>query len=172
MKTSLTLLLLCAIASPLYAFPTPAGIADNLKAGADEEVYLVVAATGVQIYECLPKKDAIAQLEWTFKSPEALLYGASRELLGKHYAGPTWEASDGSKVKGVLKARQDAPAGNIPWLLLTATSEGAGRLANVTSVQRVNTVGGVAPKDGCDAANAGKVARVNYSADYYFYRRK
>jgi hypothetical protein len=166
------LLLLCSLATPLWAASPPAGITDALKASADEDVYLVVPASGVQIYECLAKKDASTQFEWTFKAPEALLYGEGRELLGKHYGGPTWEAGDGSKVKGSVKARQDAPAGNIPWLLLAATSEGAGRFAGVTSIQRVNTVGGVAPKDGCQADAAGKIARVAYSADYYFYRKK
>ena len=172
MRTPTTLLVLCTLATPAWSAPPPAGIADSLKTGGDEEVYLVAPATGVQIYECLPKKDANTQFEWTFKAPEALLYGEGRELLGKHYAGPTWEANDGSKVRGAVKARQDAPAGNIPWLLITATPEGAGRFANITSIQRVDTVGGTAPKDGCDAASAGKVARVNYSAVYYFYRRK
>lgn len=173
MRTSTaTLLFLCTLATPLRAASPPAGITDSLKAGGDEVVYLVVPAIGAQIYVCTPKKDAPTAFEWTFQAPEALLYGEGRELLGKHYAGPTWEANDGSKVKGAVKARQDAPAGNIPWLLLAATSEGAGRFANVTSIQRMNTVGGVAPKDGCDGPNAGKIARVNYSADYYFYRGK
>jgi Protein of unknown function (DUF3455) len=172
MRNATTLLLLGTLATPLWASPLPANLADNLKAGADEAVVQVASATGVQIYECQAKKDDPAKFEWAFKAPEALLYGASRELIGKHYAGPTWEASDGSKAKGTVKASQDAPEGSIPWLLLTATSEGTGRFANITSVQRVNTVGGVAPKDGCDAANAGKAARVNYTADYYFYRRK
>jgi len=34
----------------------------------------------------------------------------------------------------------------------------------------VSTVGGTAPAEACNAALAGKVARVNYTATYYFYR--
>ena len=69
--------------------------------------------------------------------------------------------------------RQDGGAGNIPWLLLSATSNGAdGKMGGVTSVQRVATKGGVEPKDGCDASKVGQEARVPYSADYYFYKRK
>ena len=60
--------------------------------------------------------------------------------------------------------------GAIPWLLMRAKSnEGAGALAGVKYIQRVDTVGGVAPSSGCDAAHAGAEARVEYSANYDFY---
>jgi hypothetical protein len=39
-----------------------------------------------------------------------------------------------------------------------------------TYIQRVNTVGGIAPRTGCAvAADAGKQAFVPYTADYFFY---
>ncbi len=44
--------------------------------------------------------------------------------------------------------------------------------AGVTNIQRVATQGGVAPGTGCDASNAGQEARVPYTADYYFYKKK
>jgi Protein of unknown function (DUF3455) len=70
-----------------------------------------------------------------------------------------------------VKQRADAPVANaIPWLLLTASSVGAaGSFSTVTSIQRVNTVGGVAPKSGCSETTAGARARVDYTADYYFF---
>lgn len=148
----------------------PANLSAELNPGADQAVYLVVPATGVQIYECAEKD---GKWGWQFKAPEARLFDEARaNEIGKHYGGPTWEANDGSKVKGTVKSRQDAPAGNIPWLLLTTTTEGLGRFAGVTYVQRVNTEGGVAPKAACDKAANGKTERVDYKADYYFYRKK
>jgi hypothetical protein len=152
------------------AIASPSGISDELKVDSGYEAALVVPATGAQIYECAEKD---GKFGWQFKGPEATLYDDKRSgVIGKHYGGPTWEASDGSKIKGALKARQDAPAGNIPWLLLTTTTEGAGRFAGVAFIQRVNTSGGIAPKSSCDKAMSGKVERVDYKADYYLYRKK
>jgi hypothetical protein len=97
---------------------------------------------------------------------------ASGQPLGRHFAGPTWESRDGSSVVGELKSRDPGPSATaIPWLLLSAkATKGSGVFSATTSVQRVQTVGGVAPADGCDASNASMVARVPYTADYYFYR--
>ena len=85
---------------------------------------------------------------WVFKAPEAVLYDADGNMVGIHYAGPTWETESGSKVVG--KKIASAPvAGTIPWLLLQAVSaEGPGVLANTTYIQRVKTTGGTAPADG------------------------
>jgi hypothetical protein len=43
-------------------------------------------------------------------------------------------------------------------------------MTNVTSIQRLNTSGGVAPASGCDADHLGAVANVPYTADYFFYK--
>lgn len=73
-----------------------------------------------------------------------------------------------------MKERADAPvAGAIPWLLLAAKSAGSeGPFSKITGIQRVNTVGGVAPKAGCSQATAGTPARITYTADYYFFSAK
>jgi hypothetical protein len=130
---------------------------------------MVVPAKGVQIYECRARKEG--GYEWAFVAPEAELFDTRGNRIGKHYAGPHWESNDGSKIVAKLKDRADAPAaGAIPWLLLTSKSAGPeGSFSKVTSIQRVNTVGGVAPAGGCSQAEAGKPARVNYTADYYFF---
>jgi hypothetical protein len=130
-----------------------------------------VAARGVQIYECRAMPTATGGAQWTFVAPEAELLDARGAVTGKHYAGPHWEALDGSKIVGAVKARADAPqAGAIPWLLLSTKSVGApGRFANVTSVQRIHTVGGTAPAKTCDASTRGAVERVPYSADYVLF---
>jgi hypothetical protein len=148
---------------------TTVALPEALKARPTEKVAMVVPAKGVQIYECKAKAGQPAAYEWAFVAPEAELFDRGGAKIGKHYAGPTWESLDGSKIKGTQKARADAPqADAIPWVLLTATPDGPkGAFSAVTSVQRVNTVGGTAPKTTCGAGNTGAVARVPYTADYY-----
>lgn len=130
-------------------------------------------AVGVQIYTCGPKKDDKHAFEWTLKAPEASLADDAGKPLAKHYGGPTWEATDGSKVAGSLKAKVDSPdSAAIPWLLIESKSnEGQGALANIAWIQRVQTVGGKAPATGCDKAHIGAESRVDYRATYYFYSR-
>ena len=124
------------------------------------------AAKGVQIYVCSVK--GVAN-EWGFKAPEAELIDAQGRPFGKHYAGPTWEAPDGSKIVGKVLANEPAPkAGAIPWLLLSTESSGSGVLAGARFVQRVNTSGGVGPTGACPTA--GTERRVDYTADYIFYK--
>ena len=131
-------------------------------------VYLEVPATGVQIYTC--GKNNAGAWAWIFKAPEAALFDTAKKQIGKHYAGPTWEALGGGKVVGAVKANAPAPAaGAIPWLLLDIkSSEGSGVFNQAKGILRVSTEGGVAPAQGCDEANAGKEARVPYAATYLF----
>jgi len=154
--------------------PTAIDVPAKLQPGASESLALIVPAKGVQIYECRAKKDQAGQYEWAFVAPEAELFDARGAKIGKHYAGPHWESNDGSKILGTVKERADAPRSDaIPWLLLTSKSDGpAGSFSKVTSVQRLNTVGGVAPGGGCSQSNAGAVGRVSYTADYYFFTAK
>ena len=153
MKRSLLVVFLsgCAVQVPANLQP------------ANESLAQVVPARGVQIYEC---RDA----KWVFVAPQADLFDRYGKKIGTHYAGPVWEAADGSKVVGAVKARSDAPqAGAIPWLLLSTKSvAGEGAFSKVSSIQRVSTSGGVAPAGDC--AEAGAKARVPYTADYYFFK--
>jgi hypothetical protein len=144
-------------------------IPDRLNPSAGETMTMIVPAKGVQIYEC--RMSNSQQYEWAFVAPDAELFDTTGQRIGKHYAGPHWEAADGSKVVAKLVERADAPkATDIPWLLLGAKSVGGdGAFSKVTSIQRVNTVGGVAPKVGCSQGNAGTPVRVPYTADYYFF---
>jgi Protein of unknown function (DUF3455) len=166
----LLVLLVAGCASP--PAPTPmANVPDKLKPGPNESLAMIVPARGVQIYECRARTDQVGGYDWAFVAPEADLFDARGNQTGRHYAGPHWEATDGSRIVGTVKERADAPVTDaIPWLLLTAKSVGpAGSFSKVTSIQRVNTVGGVAPKTGCSQATAGAPARVSYTADYYFF---
>lgn len=143
----------------------------ELKPPASAVMIFELGASGVQIYTCQAKADAPNTYEWAFKGPEATLYNAGGQIVGSHYAGPTWEGQDGSTIVGTVLARADAPSKKaIPWLLLEAKSNtGAGIFSSITHIQRLYTVGGVAPSKGCDAAHTGEEARVPYKATYVFY---
>lgn len=162
LTTCLGVLALAACASQPAAVAVPANLVPS-----GERAIERFGARGVQIYECRNKVGG-SGTEWVFVAPEADLFDVQGAPVGKHYAGPHWEAADGSRIVGTVKARADAPlAGAIPWLLLSARSDGGpGRLSKITSVQRVNTAGGTAPAAGCDAASLGRTERVPYTADY------
>ncbi len=146
-------------------------VPEAIKVSPSEQVAVAMFAEGAQIYQCKADTDDAGKFHWSFVAPDAVLYDRERNALGKHYAGPTWEANDGSKVIGEVTGRADAPTTSaIPWLLLNAKStEGAGAFSAVTSIQRVETAGGQAPQVGCDQAHRGEEVRVPYTARYYFY---
>jgi hypothetical protein len=140
----------------------------ELQPPSNEQLLLQVHAKGDQIYSC--KADG-AQFAWTLKAPDAQLTDQSGKPFGKHFAGPSWEANDGSLITGKAVANAPSPdAESIPWLLVAVASHsGEGVLSRATSIQRINTKGGKAPASGCDAAHAGQEARAPYSADYVFF---
>jgi uncharacterized protein DUF3455 len=158
---ALTLLLTSTIAAHCES-PLPAAIAAN-----GETTVLTVHAVGQQLYDCKPGADG--KLVWTFNAPQATLT-IDGKVVGHHSAGPTWELDDGSSIVG--KAVGNAPgakADDIPWLKLEVVSHnGNGKLSDVTTVQRINTVGGVL-KDSCDRQGAGR--GMPYSADYVFLKK-
>lgn len=141
-------------------------VPDKIKAPPGEEVVLVAHASGSQLYVCQAGTDG--KLAWTLKAPDAKLRDDQGAVIGSHYAGPTWKYKDGSSVTGKAAARVDSPdADSIPWLLVTVTGHsGEGLLGRVTSIQRVNTKGGVAPADAC---TQGSESKSTYTADYYFF---
>jgi hypothetical protein len=138
-----------------------------LAVPAGQQLGFQAEARGVQIYECQPSG---AEARWVLSAPEAELFDAAGNLAGKHFAGPTWELVDGSRVAATKLSEETKDPEAIPWLLLRATEhQGQGSLAAVTFVLRKNTRGGLPPASGCDAAHGGDVARVPYSALYVFY---
>ena len=132
-------------------------------------------ATGFQIYVCQP--DANGKPAWTLKAPEADLFDEQGKLIGKHFGGPTWQLNDGSQVTGKMAAKAGAPDPQaVPWLLVTVTGySGSGKLTGVRSIQRVNTVAGLAPESlapsaqECTAQSGEVEFKSSYQADYYFY---
>jgi hypothetical protein len=152
--------------------PATSGVPHAIALKADSRLLESVAARGAQIYECRAEAAASGGAKWVFVAPDAELFDRGGARIGKHYAGPHWEAADGSKIVGEVAARADAPqADAIPWLLLSArrAADGDGRFAKVTAIQRVNTIGGSVPGKGCDASSVGKRELVPYTADYLLY---
>jgi len=176
MRADLSLLAACAALSfitPAAADPGSAygePVPPALAVPAGNELAFEVQADGVQIYACTAGTSTPA---WALQAPEAKLSATDGRSAGTHYAGPTWEANDGSKVVGAKVEGATPDPSSIPWLLLRAASHaGSGRMSEVTFVQRVKTSGGNPPATGCDAAHAGAVARVPYQAAYRFFRKQ
>jgi hypothetical protein len=146
-------------------------VPQQLQPSANERFLFKVHAKGDQVYTC--KGDA-TQFTWTLKAPDAQLFDKDDKPFGKHFAGPSWEASDGSRVTGKAVANAPSPDGDsVPWLLVKVLShDGSGVLSSATTIQRLNTKGGKAPASGCDASHVGQEVRVSYSADYLFYAPK
>ncbi len=145
-------------------------VPDKIKAPAGEEVVLVAHASGSQIYVCQSGTDG--KPAWTLKAPDAELHDQQGAVIGRHYAGPTWQDNDGSEVTGKAVARVDSPDPNaIPWLLVTATGHsGNGVLSRTTTIQRIHTRGGLAPSAAdCTASKQNQESKSSYTADYYFY---
>ena len=163
--------LVAAASASLSLLVAAQQIPPQIQAPANEQLLFQVHAKGDQIYSC--KGDG-TQFSWTLKAPDAQLFDKSGKAFGKHFAGPSWEANDGSRVTGKAVANVPSPdADSIPWLLVNIlTHDGTGVLSRATSIQRVNTKGGKAPASGCDASHAGQEVRVPYSADYLFYAAK
>lgn len=170
--------LLLIMAGLTMAGYQPAGkdpeVPSNLKVPAGNKLIFHVFAKGVQIYRCTQDMADTNRFSWIFVAPDADLYahaGKSRPV-GRHYAGPTWESADGSKVVGLKLQQADSPdPGAIPWLLLrSASGSGSGILGKVTFIQRVHTSGGKAPATTANRAHKGQEVCVAYTAEYFFYR--
>ena len=165
MKSSHQALLLAAplLAAACTMQPVAPAVPAVLATG--ERYVETLGARGVQVYECRLSGSSPV---WAFVAPEAALFDSAGRPAGKHYAGPHWEALDGSKIQGAVKARADATTtGAIPWLLLTTKAAGgSGTFSKVTSIQRINTAGGSAPSGSC---TPGATERVPSTADYVLF---
>ncbi len=150
----------------IFPGPAVAEVPDAI-AVPGEVLVTTLHAAGAQVYEC--KADAAGKLVWQFREPIATLFMAGK-TVGRHYAGPNWEMTDGSAVRGKVAAQSPgATPDDIPLLRLEATSwRSAGQLSNISTVQRLNTQGGVVTA-ACDSV--GTYLSVPYTADYAFYRK-
>jgi hypothetical protein len=163
---------------PAHADPVP----NSIKVPGGNTAFLEGHAIGTQNYICLPSG-------WTFFGPQATLFDADDGQVITHFLSPnpiesdtaraTWQDSeDTSTVWAMAIASSSNPGfvapGAIPWLLLQVVESqdgptGGDMLSETTFIQRVNTVGGIAPSTGCTSSDVGKKAFVPYEADYVFY---
>jgi Protein of unknown function (DUF3455) len=152
-----------AVASPEL------GLFSKIKVPSDREPVLKLAARGAQVFRC-EKRDA--QGAWVFRQPDGELLDAAGKVVGRHGANFSFEHVDGSRLLSTIAAHDDAPKPtDLRWLLMTTRSFGNGAFEGVTHVQRVNTSGGMPPPT-CDLAHAGRVLRVDFTADFVFYRAR
>jgi hypothetical protein len=138
-------------------------VPDILKPASKERLTLLAHAAGDQVYACDGSR-------WMLSRPDAKPLTDSGRQIGSHFAGPTWESSDGSRVMAQPVAAATRNPDSIPWLLSKATNhQGEGLMKRVTSIQQLSTEGGRAPATGCDAHHKGQEARSHYTALYLFY---
>lgn len=167
-----TLSAACAPASDTYtsasiATPTaPEEVPAELYVPAGNVESLRATGQGVQIYTCEQTEQGS---QWTLSAPSAVLKDETG-FVSSHGAGPNWTAPDGSSIIGSKLAESPSPDEDaVAWLLVQAEPRGAGTFANTTFLQRVDTVGGVAPAQGCSAETLGEEVRSPYSATYIFF---
>jgi Protein of unknown function (DUF3455) len=169
MPTRCLTIVLVACCAALYGIsPCAAQMAiPDAVAAKGETVVLTLHAEGAQIYDC--RAGADGKSVWQFREPIATLIQDGK-TVGRHYVGPTWEHLDGSRIMGKLIARANgATQKDIPWLKLEAMEpRGAGALAGITAIQRINTKGGQI-EGACE--KAGALFAAPYAADYVFLKK-
>jgi hypothetical protein len=161
------------LAQVAQAGPPPPVVPGEIQVPEGNKVFLVGHAVGVQIYSCNATSSGFV---WGFVAPRANLFDDHGKLIITHFAGPTWQAMDGSMVVGKVEKMVTVDPTAIAWVLLSAASTAAGpdgdRLVATTFIQRIATTGGLAPPAAdCNAATVGAVAEVPYTADYYFWKK-
>jgi hypothetical protein len=164
MKNCLLLAFSCLLFVTSGAFAAGPRVSTPIGA----KLLLHASAQGVQIYKCEKADDGY---HWVFSAPDAALFDTMGQQIGTHFAGPTWQMQDGSKIVGEVVAQAPAPEPHaIAWLLLRVKShDGNGALSGVDLVRRIDTLGGTAPAAGCDASHASVEVRMRYMASYLFY---
>ncbi len=132
---------------------------ESIDVPSDSRLLFQAVGKGDQVYGCVNGR-------WALEAPDAELLNQGGSVIGRHFAGPTWQLNDGSWVKGRAVAKQVAPdATAVPWLLLESVG-GTGRLGSIRFIQRTGTHGGNAPDGSCSQS---AMRRVPYTATYSFY---
>ncbi len=169
--SAVALISACA-SSPMMKPFDQAGLPAAVQVPAGNKVFWETVGVGEITYECRAKAGAAGQFEWVFVGPDAKLNDRAGKQVGKYYGPPaTWEGMDGVKLTATQVAVAPAAAGSIPLQLVKANpAMGTGSVTGTTYIQRVATMGGVAPAAACGATNMGTKQIVKYQADYIFWR--
>ncbi|GGC41600.1 hypothetical protein GCM10011400_30540 [Paraburkholderia caffeinilytica] len=190
------LLALAGCATPLKPPPPTAdeSLPVALRASQDEVLQEVMTTHGDETYVCRrikaspPEIGATAlpdtlpgvardgtQLLWDPLGSEAILVDAAGQSAGTVAPGRYFLSYDGSYVIGKVDAESQVGANALTWARYTtrfvaAPRPGEGRFADVSSIQRIDTSGGLPPQPTCELEGAHLL--VPYGATYMFYRAK
>lgn len=143
---------------------------EALRATQNEVLQDVLTAVGDTTYTCRRNGDA---LTWVATGSDATLVDPARRSVGTVAPGRYFVGYDGSYVVGRVVGEEVVAANALPWQRLVARfnageRRGEGRFARTSSVQRVQTTGGMPPDPAC--GQEGVSLLVPYSATYLFYR--
>ena len=161
-----------SLAPAVQAGPTPPAVPGTIAVETGHKPFLALDAEGVQIYSC----NAVgASHRWSLVAPRADLFDKNGNLVVTHFAGPSWQANDGSLVTAALERRVNVDPTAIDWFLLRVTyagsGDGGGRLGATKFIQRIQTTGGLAPApETCNAGTVGAVSEAPYTAVYVFWK--
>jgi hypothetical protein len=104
------------------AKPAEPEVPSKIAVPAGNKLFLVGHAKGVQIYTCNGTGTG-----WGPATPDAKLVDDKGKFVANHFAGPTWQTKDGSKVVAARVNGVTVDTTAIPWLLLKKTSTTPGR---------------------------------------------
>jgi hypothetical protein len=178
----------------------PPAVPDKLQVPEGAEAVLIGHARGTQNYVCLPSGAGFAWTLFTpeatlsrgrgkqiithFFAPNPCEPNTNPKVVAGGTIRAAWQYLDTSTIWAFATPEHTATtatdpdfvkSGAVAWLLLTVSGAkngptGGDTLSNTTFVQRVNTVGGLAPSTGCGSlADVGREAFMPYLADYVFY---
>ena len=150
------------------AVAPPVGFFSSIKVPDNVVAVLHLKAKGTQVFRCERLGSGYG---WIFRLPEATLFDDSGKAVGQHGANFSFTHNDGSNLVSTVLAYDNAPNDtDLRWLLLAAKAQGkTGAFAGVTHVQRVNTQGGMPPAQ-CSPNQQNQLLRVEFSADFVFYK--
>jgi len=167
---------------------TPPPVPTDIQVPEGNQAFLIGHGDGTQNYVCSPGK-SVGQVVWALFTPRATLFDDDGGQLTSHFFSPnpgevntpvraTWQDSqDSSTVWAKANASVIVDQTAVPWVLLEVVGRevgptGGATLFGSTFIQRVSTIGGVAPTTGCDTpADLGAKAFMPYTADYVFYKK-
>jgi len=170
--SALTLLAGCSTTASPPAMFNQSSLPEAVRVPAGHRIAMETVGVGEITYECRARKDSAGQFEWVFVGPEARLLSRTGQPVGRYFGPPaTWESNDGSRLTATQLAVAPSGSANLPLQLVRANpAMGMGALQGISHIQRVATVGGVAPAAACGEANQSARQTVKYQADYIFWK--
>ena len=166
----------------------------RIQAPEGNEAFLIGHATGTQNYVCSPcdatKANCPLGVAFALFTPQATLFDDAGEQIITHFFSPnpvengiiraTWQDSKDTstvwaKAVDAVTVRPDS----ITWVLLNVKDTGTrigptggDRLTKTTFIQRIRTLGGLAPSTGClSSLDLGHQEFVPYRSDYVFFKK-